>query len=125
MNKCIRVLAASSAVAVSLLLSGCGPHPSSGSWVSGASVNESVFSSAKLEFDGTGSLFPNTAVAGQENSTGLRCVWQAKSANAADLECRGDTDARIRFELVVAEDGDQNQADLLKDGKRIARFVRG
>ena len=126
MTKCTRVLAATSALAISLLLTGCGPHPSSGNWVSeGSSVSDSAYSSVKLEFDGTGSVYPNTAFAGQENSSGLRCVWQAKSANAADLECRGDSDARVRFEFVVAEDGDQNQADLIKAGKRIARFVRG
>lgn len=126
MNKCIRVLAATSAVAISLLLTGCGPHPSSGSWVSEASsVSDSVYSSVKLELDGTGSVYPNTDIAGQENSKGLRCVWQAKSANAADLECRGDTDTSIRFEFVVAEGGDESQAELIKDGKQVARLIRG
>ncbi len=126
MKKCFRFIAVSSVIAVSLALSGCGAHPSSGAWVSqAASGSESAYSSVKLEFDGTGTVRPNTAFAGQENSTDLRCVWQAKSANSVDVECRGDTVTKMRFELIVTEEGDEGHADLLQDGKRVASFVRG
>ncbi|WP_261844576.1 hypothetical protein [Aliamphritea ceti] len=129
MSKIFRLAGISSIAAACLfLLAGCGAHPSSGYWVSEQqSGTDAIYSALELEFDGTGRLHPNKAYSGQESSESFRCLWQAKSEGAVDVQCGNASVDKIRFELIVteaAEEGGRSEARLMRDGKLVTSFMR-
>lgn len=128
---------ASIAIASSSILSGCSGHPGAGHWAS-SPVQESsasyAYSALELEFDGKGILHPNKNITGQENKDDLKCLWQAKTANAVEVQCGNDTtdQEKIIFSLVVSssheedshEKGELNQANLLLGQQIVSSFIR-
>lgn len=125
------VILASTTLLAAILLQGCSGHPGAGHWEASSEVPDLPYSALELEFDGKGTLHPNTALAGQEDNQDLWCVWQAKSAIALDVQC-GDGSAEktnIKFELVVAGEKQEGafpytQANLQKDGSVVTVFSR-
>lgn len=119
-------------ILASFLLSACSGHPGAGHWQS-ADKDSAQYSALELEFDGKGTLHPNTAIVGQENKADLWCIWQAKSSHMLDVQCGDENhrDTKIKFELRVSDEeatANNNavlsQAVLSQNGVPVAEFER-
>lgn len=135
MKKIVQLAVVASVVSVSsAILSGCSGHPGAGHWVAEENPqnNASKYSALELEFDGKGVLHPNKEFAGQENKDDLKCLWQAKTANAVEVQCGNDTtdQEKVIFSLQVSnsqevsQEGKPNQANLLLGQQIVSSFIR-
>lgn len=100
-----------------LLLTGCSPHPATGTWAT-ASPSDSSFTRLEVTYEGRALLF-----AAGEQEAGRRCFWGGENAQAIAMTCKPATamDSEERYQLIVAADG---TATLLRDGTVRARLAR-
>lgn len=103
------------AVALTLLLTGCGPHPGSGAWLADPEP-VAGYQRLKVEFDGRAEFFRP----GEEGAA-LRCFWAGDSANSIQMDCisAGDDASKFLYAFRVLDDG---RAELLMDGKVLGQF---
>ncbi|HHH39844.1 MAG TPA: hypothetical protein ENK50_09750 [Sedimenticola sp.] len=101
---------------LSLVLSGCGPHPGAGDWIA---EGEPVAGYQRLEvnFDGRAEFF----APGSEQAA-LRCFWAGDSASSIRLDCisAADDSTETRYGFRVLDKG--GAGELLLDGKVLGRF---
>ena len=102
---------------ITVLLSGCTPHPASGVW---KTTEDNAYGINKLvvAFDGKAN-FTTTKI----ESANWHCFWTASSKFEADLKCTPSTnpDQEESYILTV---NDQGLADLQHNAQQIASFVR-
>lgn len=104
-------------VLVISLLSGCSPHPGSGSWLASGSNSEG-FSQLQVHFDGKAELRYEDQTRGE-----LHCFWQALNKDTVDMICSvaGDEETRLRYQLQTVGD---SQGNLHREGEIVGRFDR-
>lgn len=102
--------------ALLLWLTGCSPHPATGTWVTADNV-DSGFNRLEVTYEGRANLF----TAGEQEA-GRHCFWGGESAQAISMVCKpaSNTDIEERYRLVV-KDG---AATLIRDGVLLSRFER-
>ena len=99
------------------MLSGCSPHPGSGSWLASEN-NSDDFVQLQVHFDGKAELHYADDKQGE-----LHCFWQAFNQETLDMICTkaGDEDARLRFQLQVEG---ESHGKLHREGELVGRFDR-
>ena len=102
---------------ISLLLSGCSPHPGSGIWVP-VDKDVSLYSKVVVLFDGRAELF----IPGREEHM-YRCFWGGVSSDSIRMECVSADDEAITpiFTLQVVIGG---RGELLESGQIVGYFRR-
>lgn len=102
---------------VLLVLSGCSPHPGTGTWlpVEGGTTE---FSRITVNFDGRAELY--TPASEKEV---LRCFWGGESSQSMQLKCSlaADTDVEYLYQLKVNQSG---EAELILSGKTLGIFYK-
>lgn len=109
-------LAPAALTALVLVLAGCSPHPGAGEWE--AVSEDAPFSRLKAHFKGWADLYRPEA-----EEAAYHCFWGARGERTIALTCTpaDDTEAELRFDLVVEEAG---RARLVRNEQLVARFRR-
>ena len=102
---------------VSLALSGCSPHPGTGTWlpVEGGTTE---FSRITVNFNGRAELY----TPGSEKEA-LRCFWGGESSESMQMQCSlaANTDVEYTYRFRVNQSG---EAELVLSGQTIGTFYR-
>ncbi|RDH83092.1 MAG: hypothetical protein DIZ80_12610 [endosymbiont of Galathealinum brachiosum] len=100
-----------------LTLSACTPHPASGNWVASGD-NAAHFSKMLVHFESRLEIFTD----GIETPTHY-CGWSATSSQNIGIECLRSEDQEVKDIYQLNVEG-EDKAELIKDGKVIARFIQ-
>ena len=106
---------------LSLITSGCSPHPGAGNWKADGSNTLNV-SRIKVVFEGTADFYreSNNVEDASEESI-RRCFWSAVGKNALQMQCvhSDNTDKKETYQFTVTETG---QAKLNQNDQLIGLF---
>lgn len=106
------------------LLVGCSPHPGAGYWSATGGGGE--FARLHVSYEGRTNIFGQQQAEEEDSdATALRrCFWRGIDAQTIEMTCvlAANTDIEERYRLQV--EADRNRAELTRDGKQVASFVR-
>ncbi|MCW9014298.1 MAG: hypothetical protein OQL06_10990 [Gammaproteobacteria bacterium] len=100
-----------------LLIVGCSPHPSSGTW---QAVEENAAGLKKMDIH----FEPKIEIYAEVSDKPLlECGWWAINKRDIEMECvrLPDTETKERYQFNVTSD---DNAQLMQQGDLVARFVR-
>ncbi len=114
---------------LSLLLSGCSPHPGAGNWVADESntVGTNIgFVELNVTYEGRTDIFDRKSdeALGAGRTAVRRCFWRGVNVNTIELTCvhADDSDKEESYQLRVAPDN--KVAELMQNGRVMGRYVR-
>ncbi|KAA3628214.1 MAG: hypothetical protein DWQ09_08750 [Proteobacteria bacterium] len=104
-------------LAITSLLTGCGPHPTAGEWVA-TTDTPAAYARIQIEFDGKAYLF----VPEREDHQ-VRCFWSSFNRTTIDMDCiRNDpSERRLNYRLGLE---DEATGTLTESGAHLGRYRR-